>query len=215
MAQDFSLVHGLDVADTFILVIRPATIRIILSLAAASGWSLHQLDVKNVFLHGYLSEEVYMEQLPVYTDPSLPNHVCRLQQALYGQKQAPRAWFRFNDSAIFCPAGTVYLLLYVDDMVIIGDNPKLIQSLLAQFSKEFSMKNLGGLHYFLGIEVQKNATGFFLTQAKYALDLLERAQMLESKLITTPTIVCSYQSVDSEDFSDPTFFLYWQGPFKT
>ena len=79
--------------DTFSPVVRPAIVRIILSLAVTSGWRLHQLDVKNAFLHGFLNEEVYMEQPPGYTDPHFPQHVCCLKRALYGLKQAPQAWF--------------------------------------------------------------------------------------------------------------------------
>ena len=97
VVKGFSQIHGLDFEDTFSPMVRPATIRIILSIAVTYGWPLHQLDVKNVFLHGYLSEKVYMEQPPGYTDPQFPQHVCHLKRALYGLKQAPHAWFqRFN-----------------------------------------------------------------------------------------------------------------------
>jgi hypothetical protein len=75
-------------------VVRPATVQIILSIAVTSGWLLYQLDVQNAFLHGHLSELVYMDQPPGYTDPRFPHHVCRLKRALYGLKQAPRAWFQ-------------------------------------------------------------------------------------------------------------------------
>ena len=86
MAKGFSQIHGLDFEDTFSPVVRHATIWIILSIAVTSGWPLHQLDVKNAFLHGHLSEEVYMEQPPGYTDPQFPQHVCHLKRALYGLK---------------------------------------------------------------------------------------------------------------------------------
>ena len=102
VAKGFSQIHGLDFEDTFSPVVRHATIWIILSIAVTSGWPLHQLDVKNAFLHGHLSEEVYMEQPPGYTDPQFPQHVCRLKRALYGLKQAPRAWFqRFSFFILF------------------------------------------------------------------------------------------------------------------
>lgn len=98
MAKGFSQIHGLDFEDTFIPVVHPATVRIILSIAVTSGWPLHQLDVKNAFLHGHISEEVYMDQPPGYTDPQFPQHVCRLKRALYGLKQAPHAWFQYFNS---------------------------------------------------------------------------------------------------------------------
>ena len=86
---------GLDFNETFSPVIKPATVRLILSLAATSGWSLRQLDVKNAFLHGILNKEVFMEQTPGYVDPCYPNHVYRLNKALYGLKQGPQAWFHY------------------------------------------------------------------------------------------------------------------------
>ena len=130
-----------------------------------------------------------MEQPPSYTDLEFPQHVYRLKRALYGLKQAPRVWFhRFSsfllklgflssraDSSLFVYhslVGTVYLLLYVDDMVITRSNSSMVQSLITVLSKEFSMKDLGDLHYFLGVEVQANEKGLFLNQTKYALDLL-------------------------------------------
>ncbi|KAF5199309.1 Retrovirus-related pol polyprotein from transposon tnt 1-94 [Thalictrum thalictroides] len=93
VAKGFHQQPGFDYDETFSPVVRPATIRTVVSLATSFSWPLRQLDVKNVFLQGYLSEPVYMTQPPGFIDPKYPHHVCRLHKAIYGLKQAPRAWF--------------------------------------------------------------------------------------------------------------------------
>jgi len=103
-------------------------------------------------------------------------------------------------------AGMVYLLLYVDDIVLTGSNPSLIKTLITRLSNKFTMKDLGSLHYFLGVEVHHNSHGLFLSQTKYALDLLHRADMVEAKPITTPYVVGQHNSTEGKLFSDPTLF---------
>ncbi|GJU68746.1 ribonuclease H-like domain-containing protein [Tanacetum coccineum] len=93
--------YGVDCSDTFSLVVKPATIRTVLSLALARNWPVHQLDVKNAFFNGDLSETVYMYHPQGFVDSHFPHHVCRLQRSLYGLKQASRAWFqRFTGYAL-------------------------------------------------------------------------------------------------------------------
>ena len=142
-----------------------------------------QLDVKNAFLHGDLSETVYMRQPPGFEDKEHPEYVCLLHKAIYGLKQAPRAWFdKFSsyliqfgficntwDPSLFVyqkDRDVIFLLLYVDDMVLTGNNQTLIQRLLKDLSKQFRMKDMGPLSYFLGIQAQFTPTGLFLNQEK-------------------------------------------------
>ncbi|GKC29603.1 ribonuclease H-like domain-containing protein [Tanacetum coccineum] len=99
---------GINCDETFSLVVKPATIHTVLSLVVSREWPIHQLDVKNAFLHGELSETVYMHQPPDFTDPIRPDYVCHLQRSLYGLKQAPKVW----------GSDTAYLLLYVDDIIL-------------------------------------------------------------------------------------------------
>jgi len=159
------------------------------------------MDVKNAILNGELEEEVYMRPPPGFT--CRENKVCRLRKALYGLKQAPRAWFsKFHktitqlnfsssahDSALFTRKtenDTVVLLLYVDDMIITGDDSIGIEELKQFLCQHFEMKDLGPLSYFLGLEVLSSSGGLFLSQAKYASDLVSRAGLTDCKLEHTP-----------------------------
>ena len=158
------------------------------------------MDVKNVFLNGDLNEEVYMQHSPGLSVEL--NMVCRLRRALYGLKQAPRAWFAKFSSTIFClgysanpydsalflcriDKGTILLLLYVDDMIITGDDLNDIQELKYFLSQQFEMKDLGHISYFLGLEITHSTDSFYITQSKYASDLLSRAGLTGSKTVDT------------------------------
>ncbi|MCO5595019.1 hypothetical protein L7F22_049056 [Adiantum nelumboides] len=92
VAKGYAQTYGSDYKETFALVAKVATTRAIILLATSKGWILHQMDVKNAFLHGDLQEDVYMEQAPGYQDIGHPDYVCKIQKALYGLKQAPYAW---------------------------------------------------------------------------------------------------------------------------
>jgi hypothetical protein len=150
-----------------------STVRTLISCAANFGWPLYQLDVKNAFLHGDLQEEVYMEIPPRVSEPEAVGKVCRLKKSLYGLKQSPRAWFdRFRRA--LCGMGykqcngdhivfyrhfgrrIAILAVYVDDIIITGDDEHEIAHLKENMSKEFEVKDLGHLKYFLGIEVARS-----------------------------------------------------------
>jgi hypothetical protein len=204
VAKGFTQEYGIDYEETFAPVARLSSVRTLLAVAASRQWQLFQMDVKNAFLNGDLSEEVYMQPPPGLSHP--PDKVCRLRRALYGLKQAPRAWFaKFSstvsrlgfsissyDSALFLRRtgkGTILLLLYVDDMIITGDDLSGIQELKAFLSQNFEMKDLGHLSYFLGLEITSSDDGFYLTQAKYTSDLLSRAGLTDHKILDTPIVL--------------------------
>ena len=131
--------------------------------------------------------------------------MCKLERALYGLKQSPRAWFGRFSSAMrqygYCHSNSDHtlflkhqqgkvtaLIVYVDDMIITGDDANEISMLQEQLSNEFEMKNLGGLKYFLGIEVARSKGGIFLSQRKYVPDLLAEVELLECRPVDTPIV---------------------------
>ena len=162
-----------------------------MSLVASHSWPLHQLDVKNAILHGDLLETIYMDPPPGFrVKGEYAGKVCRLHKSLYGLKQSPRAWFsRFSDvilsmEFIRChsdhtcfifrrPDGCcIILLIYVDDIILTGDDTQGIAQLKQDLGKIFDVKDLGPFKYFLGNEVAHSRHGISLSQRKNTLDLL-------------------------------------------
>jgi hypothetical protein len=203
VVRGFSQQHGINYDETFSLVVKLATIRVVLSIAASRTWPIHQLDVKNAFLHGHLDETVYCQQPPGFVNPARPDHVCHLLKSLYGLKQAPRAWYqRFaaflrqlgfiasvSDASLFVlrdGGHLAYLLLYVDDIIHIASSSTLLHQIMAKLASEFAMTDLGELHHFFGISVTRSTDGLFLSQRQYAVDLLQRAGMAECHSTATP-----------------------------
>ncbi|KAE8726678.1 hypothetical protein F3Y22_tig00006570pilonHSYRG00202 [Hibiscus syriacus] len=175
-----NIVPGLDYMDTFSPVIKATTVRVVLSLVVTNRWPLPQLDVKNAFLNGHFTEQVYMKQPPGHADTSL--FVFHMQSNI------------------------IYLLLYVDNIVITCNNSSSLDSYTHKLHSEFATKDLGYLSYFLGLEVTPTTDGLFLSQLKYARDILSHAQLLESKHVHTPMVISHHLSSDGSLFSDPTIF---------
>nr|GFA36148.1 ribonuclease H-like domain-containing protein [Tanacetum cinerariifolium] len=142
VANGSTQLHGVDVDETFSPVVKPGTIRTVLSLATSRHWPIHQLGVKNAFLHGDFSKTVYMHQPLGFRDSVHPDYVCLLQRSLYGLKQAPRAWFQRQGT------DTAYLLLYVDDIVLTASSESLLQQIIRSLHQEFAMTDLGSLIVF-------------------------------------------------------------------
>eukprot|EP00253_Pinus_taeda_P032282 PITA_32282 len=224
VVKGYKQLYGRDYEETFAPVARMETVRAVLSIAAQNKWKVYQMDVKSTFLNGVLIEEVYIEQPLGYVKKGQEHKVCKLKKALYGMKQAPRAWYSRIDSYLQengfekCEGEpTVYIkkkdgkllivVLYVDDVIFTGNNVYLIENFKAVMKEEFEMIDMGLLRYFLGIEVDQNENGIFISQAKYVNEVLDRFNMQECKTAITPTLMGLKLSKEdnSKDF-DPSLY---------
>jgi hypothetical protein len=183
VAKGFKQRYGVDYEDTFSPEIKPPTICLVLLVVVSQGWSLRQLDVhNNAFLHDFLEEEVYMRQSLGYESKDAPHHICKLDKAIYGLNQAPHAWYsrlrvklqslRFTsskaDSSFFYSdrSCTIFVLLYVADIIIASSSMKYANALIHKLNQEFTLKDLGNLHYFLSIEVRRTKDALLITQER-------------------------------------------------
>ncbi|PKU80787.1 Retrovirus-related Pol polyprotein from transposon TNT 1-94 [Dendrobium catenatum] len=215
---------GLDYTETFSPVAKLPTIRILLTVAIHHQWSVQQLDVANAFLHGILPEKVFMTQPKGFEDASHPDYVCLLHKAIYGLKQAPRQWyntltehllslgfahskadpslFLYNSNGIL-----LFLLIYVDDILITGNDNNTISAMIHKLSKKFDMKKLGEVNEFLGIQIKRMPNCFFLSQTPYALSILQQAQMSDCKPLSNPNCTRLPDNIPMDpEFSDPILY---------
>ncbi|RZB42128.1 Retrovirus-related Pol polyprotein from transposon RE2 [Glycine soja] len=171
VAKGYTQIYGLDYYDTFSPVAKITTVRLFLAMAAMRHWPLHQLDIKNVFLHGDLEEDIYMERPPGF-----------VAQGEYDLVEADHSVFYCQSS----PGKCVYLIVYVDDIVITGNDATKIVQLKEHLFSHFQTKDLGYLKYFLGIEVAQSGDGVVISQRKYALDILEETGMQNCRPVDSP-----------------------------
>nr|GEY34662.1 retrovirus-related Pol polyprotein from transposon TNT 1-94 [Tanacetum cinerariifolium] len=201
---------------------KPLPVRTLLAVAVSQGWHIEQLDINNAFLYGDLHEEVYMT-VPKGYNQSLPlNTVCKLTKSLYGLKQANRQWFEklttflihlgfkqsYMDTSLFTishKGSLTSLFINVDDILLTSPDASFITFIKAKLHDKFSIKNLGPLNHYLGIEFLRNKTGLAMSQRKYALELLEHAGVLNVKPSAIPIdAIVMLNTTDGKPLSDPS-----------
>ncbi|WVZ70398.1 LOW QUALITY PROTEIN: hypothetical protein U9M48_019069 [Paspalum notatum var. saurae] len=195
--------EGIDYEETFAPVARLEAIRILFAFSASKGFKLQQMDVKSAFLNGFIEEEVYVRQPPGFESARFPDRVYKLRKALYGPKQAPRAWYaRLKsfllksgfvmgsvDKTLFLLSrggNTLIVQIYVDDIIFGGSSHALVSSFAEQMSRKFEMSLMGELQFFLGLQIKQGLEDTFIHQAKYTRDILKKFNMGDSKPMTTP-----------------------------
>ncbi|GJW96720.1 retrotransposon protein, putative, ty1-copia subclass [Tanacetum coccineum] len=173
MVKGYTQTLRIDYEETFSPVADIRAIRILIARAAFYDYEIWQMDVKTAFLNGYLSEEVYMEQPEGFVNPKYPNRVCKLKRSIYGLKQASRQWnkrfddeikkFGFtqnrDDPCVYLKASgsnVTFIILYVDDILIMGNNIPMLQDVKSYLGRCFSMKDLGEAAYILGIKIYRD-----------------------------------------------------------
>jgi hypothetical protein len=221
LVKEYAQQHGIDYTELFAPVAWWDTIRMVIALAARNSWSVYQLDVKSAFLHGELNEAVFVEQPQGYEKKGEEYKVYKLKKTLYGLKQAPReAYFvkegfeRCNcEHTLFIKTGNggkiLIVSLYVDDLIFTGNDESMFVKFKNSMKLEFDMTDLGKMKYFLGVEVLQNPEGIYISQRKYAKDVLERFRMEKSNSVKNP-IVPGVRLMKDEEGSKVNATMYKQ-----
>jgi hypothetical protein len=203
VAQVYNQQEGIDYDETFALVARLESTRLLASFVVNYSIKQYQMDVKSVFLNGYISEEVYVHQPPGFENSKCPEHVFKLKKSLYGLKQALRAWYeRLSsfllendfirdkvDSTLFCKNIRNDLMIcqiYVDDIIFGSANPSVCQEFSELMQAEFEMSLMQELKFFLRIQINQTSYATYVYQRKYIKDILKMFEMSESKPSKTP-----------------------------
>ncbi|CAM8983762.1 unnamed protein product [Rhodiola kirilowii] len=206
VAKGYNQREGIDYNEIFAHVVKYKTLRMLLAMTTVYDWQLHQMDVKFAFLHGSLNETIYMSQPPGFIDKTHPDHVCLLMKSIYGLKQSPRQWnIKFNsctlalcfmrskfDACLYLkrpkPDLNVYLLLYVDDILIMSNYKTEVEKIKRELKGNFGMKHLGLAKNILGISIIRNRQNrkMYLVQHDYIVKVLDKFAMNCSRPTAVP-----------------------------
>jgi hypothetical protein len=203
VVRGFTQKKDVDYFDTYSPVTKIATIRTLIAIAAIHNLVVHQLDVKTAFLNGELKEEIYMTQPEGFVVKGQESKVCKLRKSLYGLKQAPKQWYeKFNntlitngyivnnsDSCVYSKeigSDCVIICLYVDDMLILGNNLSVVVKTKEFLSSQFEMKDLGEADVILGVKVIRTPNGISLSQAHYVEKVLKKFNCFDAVPARTP-----------------------------
>ena len=220
VAKGFLQKHGIDYDETFSPVVRFSSIRTLLAFAISRGMHIHQMDVVTAFLNGELDEEIYMQQPEGYVRPGEENLVCRLRKSLYGLKQSSRCWnktFReflqnegFKQSAadpcVFIresEEGLAVVAVYVDDLFLLTDTEEEMSRIKSALTNRFKMKDMGKLHFCLGISILQGRGVVRITQKQYITKLLKKFGLLDAKPASTPMALNVKLDGDDDGCSKP------------
>ncbi|GJW34791.1 retrovirus-related pol polyprotein from transposon TNT 1-94 [Tanacetum coccineum] len=215
VAQGYNQQEGIHYDKTYATVARLESIRIFLAYACALDFKLFQMDVKSAFLNGFINEEVYVAQPLGFIDFAKPNHVYRLKKALYGFKQAPKAWYDrlkaflikhdytmgMVDNTLFTKKkdpNLIIVQIYVDDIIF----ESICQEMCDDFAKimhdEFEMSMMGELNFFLGLQIKQLEDGIFFNQSEYIKEMLKKFGLEDSKPMKTPISMETKLTKDEE-----------------
>ncbi|KAI4312534.1 hypothetical protein MLD38_037340 [Melastoma candidum] len=229
VAKGYSQSERIDYDETYAPVARLKAIRLLLAYACYNDFKLFQMDVKSAFLNGEIKEDVYVDQPPGFEDPKKHDHVYKLDKALYGFKQAPRAWYeRLSqfliekgyrkgkvDTTLFLKKhGTELLIvqIYVDDIIFGSTNNTLCNEFAEHMKGEFEMSMMGELTFFLGLQIRQTSEGTFIHQEKYTKQLLKKYELANSKHLSTPMSTnANVEKDESRKDTDPSLYRSMTG----
>ncbi|GJT56079.1 putative ribonuclease H-like domain-containing protein [Tanacetum coccineum] len=203
VAQGYTQEEGIDYDEVFAPVAKIEAIRLFLAYVSFKDFVVYQMDVKSAFLYGKIEEEVYVCQPLGFEDPNFPDRVYKVEKALYGLHQAPRAWYetlstylldnRFRrgkiDKTLFIrkEKGDILLVqLYVDDIIFGSTNKSLCTEFEKMMHKKFQKSSMGELTFFLGLQVKQKEDGIFISQDKYVIEILKKFSFTDVKTSSTP-----------------------------